>query len=263
MNRTMHDSSGEEAGASREGDEMTTLAGDGPGMQTDAAAAAVVRFDDHDLRYWLANEDWDMSQYTRRWLERTAPTEAADVLAKIAEGAQPEPSSLLYRLVLVVALSGFANSVGGVAERKAGVRAALMLARLGDRRAVAPLTRVFDPYGSWQSKYQRNIEGALTRLLTDAARTDGAAHLDEVTHLVARTWPADGKVRADLTPALAELLVACVGYLRAAGSASASTALRSLASRTVDSARHPNRARVQGAAAQAVRDEEPPAPTTR
>lgn len=219
-----------------------------------AARPATRAFDDHTLRYWLANEDWDMSQYTRNWLECTPPSDAADVLAGIAEGAQPEPSSPLYRVVLAVALSGFANSVAGVGERKAGVRAALMLARLGDHRAIAPLTRVFDPYGSWQSKYQRGIESALARLLSDAVADGGASatHVEDVVRLVARTWPLDGKTRQDLTPSLTALLLACIAYLCAAGGGDARVTLRSLASRAADPARHPNRVGVQQAAKAAL-----------
>lgn len=203
-----------------------------------------------DLRYWLANEDWDMSRFTRRWLERTPPGEAADTLAEIAEGARPEPGSLLYRLVLVVALSGFANSVAGVAERKAGIRAALLLANLGDDRCVAPLVRVFDPYGFWQSRYEAQIERALTRFLAAAADGGGDAgrHAADVRLLVERAWR--GGRGGDLRGSIAELLLAAVHYLRVARGAEGDDALlRGIAGASLPNPEHqPNRARVRDAA---------------
>ena len=109
-----------------------------------------------ELRYWLVNEDWYMSRHTREWLERTPPDEAADLLARIAQDANPEPRSAWSMFLTGIASSGFSpsNAIAGKGpdERKAGTRAALMLANLNDARCVAPLVRVFETNGLWQNK---------------------------------------------------------------------------------------------------------------
>src|SRR5690242_12732445 len=100
---------------------------------------------ERDLRYWLTNEDWYMSSHTRRWLESTQLQEAADLLARIAEDANPEPRWGLSAFLSVLAVSGF-SFTGAIAGkgpqiRKAGIRAALMLANLNDLRSIPPLVR--------------------------------------------------------------------------------------------------------------------------
>ncbi len=105
------------------------------------------------LRYWLANEDWYPSACTTRFLKTTPPEEAADMLVLIAEDAQPEPHSYSVTLYNAFATAGFMPSAGGkIPRRKAGVRAALLLAQLNDSRCISPLIRVFETQSVWQSK---------------------------------------------------------------------------------------------------------------
>jgi len=200
-----------------------------------------------DLRYWLANEDWYMSQYTRRWLERTPPEAAANTLAAIAEGAEAEPRTGWPAVATALAASGFfpsdAIAGGKVQARKAGTRAALMLADLNDPRALAPLIRVFG-----QGKYQEQVEAALTRLLIGAVSHPASLppHVAALRGLAERVWSVgDGK---DLPTASAALLGAVLRALRAAGGEADLAVIRRIAAAAA-SARQPNRARMKQAAA--------------
>jgi hypothetical protein len=97
-----------------------------------------------------------------------------------------------------------------------------MLARMGDARAIAPLARVFDTGWLWQSKYQADVEAALTRLLTGAAGWPEARPYEaDVRQLAERVWGSGRQLATDLTPAHAALLMAALPYLHAGGAASA------------------------------------------
>jgi hypothetical protein len=199
-----------------------------------------------ELRYWLANEDWYTSQYTRRWLDKTPPEQAANVLAHIAEGADAEPRAGWGAVVTAMANSGFFPSdaiAGGKPQaRKAGTRAALLLAEKGDPRCVAPLLRV---YG--QGKYAEQVRSALTGFL--AGVPDPAAVrpcVPALRALAEQVWQYGGTAR-DLAPADAALLVAVLRCLNPAADPADAALARSFV--PAQPARQPNRARVAAQAA--------------
>jgi hypothetical protein len=185
-----------------------------------------------ELQYWLANEDWYPSRFTQNWLRRTPPAEVAETLNLLAQQAQPQPPGLLSRIGIIFATTGFATSSGitggGPKVRKAGVRAALMLGDLNDLRAITPLVRVFDPYGFWQSKYQKEIEVTLTRLLSQATEQGAAAYRMEVQTLVNRILQ-DSRKRNDLSGPLTDLLITALNYLAAIGDEENQTFLANVA----------------------------------
>jgi hypothetical protein len=196
-------------------------------MSTDEASET-------ELEYWLANEDWYRSRFTRDWLARTPREKAVEVLARLVEGADPEPRSLWAIFLAGFASSGFAPSSSvagkGVRIRKIGVRAALMLADLNDSRCVAPLARVFETNRVWQNKYHELIETALQRFLGSTTGVPGdaaAAYAADLRALAARLWES-GHGRSDLTQANAELLVAVLRRLHADGDETGVALLRSI-----------------------------------
>lgn len=169
------------------------------------------------LRYWLAQEDWYPSSYTQKFLDTNSGEVVGDTLARIAGDAEPEPHSYGALLYTAFATIGFMPSAGGkILRRKAGVRAALLLAERNDARCVPALIRVFETEGVWQNKYHEQIVSALTRYFADAA--DGGeetGYVTEVAGLVARIW--EHAQNTDLSPSLARLLLSAAGYLRATG----------------------------------------------
>ncbi|MES2459931.1 MAG: hypothetical protein V4671_05050 [Armatimonadota bacterium] len=207
---------------------------------------------DTDLRYWLANEDWYMSRYTREWLERTPPEIAADTLAAIAEDAVAEPRAPWAIVATVVASAGLATSDGiggkGPGSRKAGTRAALILAERGDSRAIPPLVRVFSTGGFLQSKYQSQIETALAKLLESADAPSGLpTYAGDIRTLAECIWQSGE--RQDLSPAHADLLLAAIRTLDAIGGPAELAIIRAIAESTAGNvARQPQRARVKAVA---------------
>ena len=204
---------------------------------------------DEDLRYWLSNEDWYMSTYTRQWLERTPSAVAADVLAHIAEDAKPEPTDFFSVLAIFFASSGLATSTGiaggGPKARKAGTRAALLLADMGDVRSVAPLVRVFTTGGMMQSKYQENIEKTLRHFLTRATEDPTlAVPVSDIEILADRIWQY-GNGQKELTPAFTDLLLTALQFLHVRGEESSKTLLKTIAESPV---KGPNRQKIQQAA---------------
>lgn len=199
-----------------------------------------------DLRHWLANEDWYMSRHTRRWLDTTPADVAADTLARIAEAAVPEPRSLWGVFLTAVATSGFSPSGAiagqGPADRKAGVRAALMLADLNDVRCVPPLVRVFETNPAWQNKYQELIEAALLRFLPRAADLPEARQYAPDIHDLARRLWNPGDVRRDLPARSADLLLAAIRFLHGSGREPDHSLLESIAESTATGS---NRLRVR------------------
>lgn len=167
------------------------------------------------LRYWLAQEDVYPSRYTQNFLRNTPETEANDTLTGIAFDAEPEPHSYLAMLYTAFATVGFMPSAGGrIPRRKAGVRAAMLLADRNDYRCVAPLVRVFETDAVWQNRYQTQIVSALTHFFAGNA---GRISLPEVTRdaerVAGRVW--NHAPRRDLPPAWARLLVAALRFVRA------------------------------------------------
>ncbi len=168
--------------------------------------------DSKELRHWLANEDWYPSRHTRLWLERTDPEVAADVLAGLAERADLESKNPAVQFLATFA-AGFSPSgtIGGEAaiDRKAGIRAALMLAEMGDVRSVPPLVKIFEPYQTRQSKYQGQIEKLLSSLFTQAAQNPTPEIVPTCAApartLAERIW--NERANYDLNQSLADLLV--------------------------------------------------------
>lgn len=216
-------------------------------------AAASARGDEVELRYWLANEDWYKSRYTMRWQERTPHDEAADTLAEIAQSAQPEPRALWSVAATIFASSGLATSDGiaggGAGARKAGTRAALMLAEMEDPRCIAPLVRVFSLGGGLlQNKYHDQITAALLRVLSAAAEGPSPEFVraaPEVRTLAERIWGTEADLRRDLVPVHTELLRAALQFLAAAGGWDNTEVLRKVAASPV---RAPNRLRARDCA---------------
>ena len=208
---------------------------------------------DADLRYWLANEDWYMSRYTREWLDRTPADTAANTLAEIAEDAVAEPRAPWAVVATIVASAGLATSDGiggkGPGARKAGTRAALILADMQDGRAIPALIRVFSTGGFLQSKYQDQIETALTKYFsTEENGPEVARHAGDIRLLVERIWQSGE--RQDLTTSLADLLVAALHSLQSLGgweNVRVVTTIRETA--LANATRQPNRVRVQAACA--------------
>ncbi len=204
---------------------------------SDAKSHHDLGVEESELRYWLANEDWYISQYARQWLLRTPPQEAADVLARIAEDAQAEPRSFFSVAATVIATSGFATSTGIAGEgpdaRRAGTRAALMLANLQDARCLPPLVRVFHTGGFLQSKYREMIEAALLRFLTEAeGRADVLPFVSDIRSLAEGIWGRENE-RHDLSPAFKNLLIVALRWLQAANGEADRALLTAIATRAV------------------------------
>lgn len=172
-----------------------------------------------DLRHWLANEDWYPSQFTRDFFERTPPVQANDELARIAEDADLEKLTPWSLFTIGFALAGFTMSFGlagpSINDRKAGIRAALYLAERGDVRAVPALARVWSKGGLLASRYQEQIDRALTQFLQNTPPSTTEAYRDALDALAQRVWTARG--RRDLTEADAGLLLALLPHLSADG----------------------------------------------
>jgi hypothetical protein len=203
---------------------------------------------EEDLRYWLTNEDWYFSQHTRAWLERTPRGEAAEVLARVAADAALEPRTVGNFFATLVTTAGLtpAGAIAGVGphERKAGTRAALLLAHLGDARAVPALARVWDARESRRSQYHELIEKALTVYLSEPAHDgDLAEHAETLRDLARRLWQPETP-RRDLTAPTADLLIAALRPLAAMNAPEDRALLREIA----DAEGHgPNRQRVRDA----------------
>ena len=173
---------------------------------------------EQELRYWLANEDWYMSRYTRDWLDRTPRDRAVDVLAGIAEGADREPRSVFAAGLLLMAWFSISGSVSsGPNVRKAGTRAALMLAKLDDSRAIPALARVYSASGRRQGKYHELVEAGLAGILSrKAGDAEIVGYRGIVQERAEGVWKTFDR-RRDLSAGAADLLIACFRVLAAPG----------------------------------------------
>lgn len=202
-----------------------------------------------NLQYWLANEDLYMSSWVRKWLERTPPEEAEAMLAEIAEMAQPESHSLLrmyFHGLISMLTTAEIISEKSPAGRKAGTRAAMMLANRGDLRALAPLVRVFEPHWFWKGKYQEAIEAALLHLISHAPEeTDWTPHHSDLRTLAEAVWQIGGG-RQELSARQADLLLAALRPLRSGSATATASLLKTISSADV---RTPQRRRVREAVA--------------
>lgn len=219
---------------------------------------------ENDLRHWLASEDVYMSQHTRQWLERTAPPEAADILARIAQDANREARGSWTRMlsdfagVLFLPSGTLANK--GFNVRKAGLRAALMLADRNDPRCIAPLARAFQTASEKQTKYQKATEAALIRCLARAAASHGEAAegtpppcaAPDLRALAERIWNSGG-IRRDLPRVFSDVLLLAIGLARRWGGEPDIALLQSIAGTDLKNpSRVPNRARVKEATRHAL-----------
>ena len=118
-------------------------------------------------------------------------------------------------LLTIVAVAGFSPSNGvaggGPTARKAGVRAALMLADLGDRRAIVPLVRTLTGRSLWRSPYAALIETALAKLLTQAAPDTVREYAPSLETLWDFLWNENR--RRDLASSRADLLITLLALL--------------------------------------------------
>lgn len=192
------------------------------------------RSDDHrTLVYWLANEDVYTSPYVRNWLKSTPPIEVADMLADIARNARPETISLgdmIMQGVLMMFTTSAIISEKSPSGRKAGTRAAILLANRKDFRSLPPLVRVFETRWFWAGKYQETIEKSLLHLL------DGAADLPkirqyarELRKLAEIIWDS-GHRRRELSRSLTSLMLKILPCLALVGETPDLELLKSIAS---------------------------------
>lgn len=177
-----------------------------------------------------------MSHSTREWLKRTPPEQALDILAKIAEDAQPDRQSFL-QYFLTLLLASFATSDGlnpKAVARRVGTRAAMMLADRDDPRCLPPLVRVFELNIMRQSNYQARIEKSLLRYLSNVVEQEGGVaalrpYEEDLRTLVTRIW-RDG--RKELSPVLTEMLIVTLRSLAEIGGAANIALIATLANAT-------------------------------
>jgi hypothetical protein len=200
------------------------------------------------LKYWLANEDVYTSNYVRKWLERTPSKEAADTLDTIAQYAGPEPHSLWWMLfhgLTAMLTTAEIISEKSPAGRKAGIRAATLLAGLHDPRALPLLIRAFETHWFWEGKYQVAIESALLRFFSEApADLDLTPYREHLQKLADRIWQI-GRGRTELTSRKADLLIALLHRLAPMNGEAVTALLQTI---VTSEARTPQRNRVKLAA---------------
>jgi hypothetical protein len=196
-----------------------------------------------DLRYWLYEEDIYTSRHTREWLARTDPREAAELLERIAQDAEIERLSPLkeFLMGMAVAFTTSSNLLGNAHKaRKCGVRAALILAEMGNPRAIPPLVRILETDGRPEGKYQPHVEAALLRLLA-SKESNLPRYVPQMRDMLERIWRRRGG-KGDIPARLAALLEAALPHIRGSGDPESRELLDSLAS---SSATGRNRAKIQ------------------
>lgn len=214
--------------------------------EAESEPALVSEEEYEELEYWLSNEDWYKSRFTQNWLKRTPPEVAVEVLAPLAAKADLEPRNPWAMFVRGFVASGFSatSAIAGqkIRLRRAGVRAALLLAELNDARAIPALTRVFEANRNWQHKYQELIEDALIQFLSTgeniARASPYAGHLRD---LAQRIWESSSD-RRDLSHRYMEVLLSLVRALHQIGGDEYWSFLKGIAQ---PEAQAPNRRRVQ------------------
>ena len=211
------------------------------------------------LQYWLANEDIYTSTFVKNWLKRTPRGEAADALASIAKYARPEsrsPLTMMFLGLTAMLTTAEIISINSPAGRKAGIRAALLLANLNDVRCLMPLVAVFEMHWFWEGKYQQAIESALLRfLLKDDDSLDWKMHIETLQSLAERIW-LSGDAKQDLSVRRTDLLVAALRRMKLTPE-SARPATSLLLRKIVDGVRTPQRRRAAIAAQALLTGNEP------
>lgn len=208
-----------------------------------APATSFAPADEKDIRRLLASTKPVDHDTLLTWLDGLPTTTAADLLAKLAEGAQ----RVHLHLYIVVSIAMFAvfiivcvmrkgysyplpffliNLWGvSIAQRRTtntvARKAAFLLAHRDDYRAIAPLAKLWDaePQKTAVALHEcEELERALTRLLTalTANKYENLAD-DAVRDLLSRAFPPlpqRGKsVLSDLSETRADLLLAALRYL--------------------------------------------------
>jgi hypothetical protein len=181
------------------------------------------------------------------WLKKTPPNDAANLLARVlakhpARSARAE--TYLYALIFAFLLVMVAALVWKVLREFQGIvpvwafvfpivllsrqgsvgrRAALLLARLDDRRAIPGLAAAWNPSPNQKQRAENErIEAELDRLIT--LHTAGQAYPSITTTLVlgrllrraARAWRSEakrGSGKIDLSDSRANMLLAAVRFL--------------------------------------------------
>ncbi len=194
---------------------------------TQAEEAAAVH---QALRYWLATEDVYISPYVREWLAKTDRCAAVDTLFGFALHAASEPRSIFRMMIngyMVVFSSSEIVRDNTPGARKAGKRAALLLASMGDLRSLQPLVNAFEAHWFWQGSYQTEIEKALLKLLSNLPPSANlSAQMDNLVKLANIIW----KLKSRITERQAEILIQILPLLRANGSVTDMAILKKIAS---------------------------------
>lgn len=196
------------------------------------------------LRRWLIHEDVYLSRTTREWLKNTDPEISTGMLSDVARDAELESAHPIALLLRGFVLAGFSPSMailgGSVYDRKAGIRAAILLGRMGDIRALAPLMRLWTDKSSIKSKYHNDIESILTRLLAESEQNELRPHFDSIEDLIRRIWKAHSS--SDLSPEQTVLIIAgldAIGKVTVSGAGNLKEVIKT------SPTTKPNRLRVQ------------------
>jgi len=128
------------------------------------------------------------------------------------------------------------------AGRKSGIRAAMLLANLGDLRALAPLVRAFESHWFWKGKYQEGIEAALLHLLSQTPDTTDWTPYRSDLRTLAEAIRQIGRGHQELSARQADLLIIALKRLASAKDAETAALLHTVASTDT---RTPHRARVR------------------
>ena len=218
-------------------------------QRRDSGESALKRAEElNTLRYWLANEDIYTSAYVRKWLERTPREAAVDTLAEMARTARPESHSLLrmmFHALTAMLTTAEIISDNSPAGRKAGIRAAMLLAGMNDPRALPPLARVLETHWFWEGKYQAAIEAALLRLLADVPETLDLSPYRTDLRKIVEDLLQFGHGKQEISSRRADLLIAALKRLAPIAEETDFSLLQKIASAQV---RTPQRTRVKEAA---------------
>ncbi len=172
------------------------------------------------VRYWLANEDRYMSGYVRKYLETTPFDEASNDLELIASSAGREPHSLFDALLggfLQVFTTAESVNESSPAGRKAGIRAALLLAHRQDPRCLSPLVRSLELGIFWAGAHQRRMEEALILFLESSPKAIGLTPYSKTLNdLVKLIWRSRS-LRNDLSKKRISLLLLSSDWLKRIG----------------------------------------------
>ncbi len=180
-------------------------------------------------------------------MEREPRKEVAEMLTKIANVANHEPHTLwtlLFNSFVGVFTTSEVVTEHSPAGRKAGIRAALLLASWNDPRSLKPLALAFETDWFWQGSYQDAIETALHRFLSNPDNHDLEIQSEPLRILAQRVWRSGG-VGRELAPRRADIIQYILKILSKMDEPANVKLIQAIA---VSKARTPNRSRVKAAA---------------